>query len=158
MILLLRSCGRRASNALPMHQSTTNILYCLSTYPCEFPPDTVYAEVSSIKGKRLSTRWTSRGSLPRNSEGHLTKFAQHKDVKCIARGMMTLDERVVIHRVIMIGFGTILEPKLPGGRILRRRRQQCTTHALISRVHSLRPNNALPMHQEIGLCYRLGGE
>ena len=51
-------------------------------------------------GERVgSTGWRSRVSLPRISEGYVTKFALHKAQKVITSGKLTFDERVVLHRV-----------------------------------------------------------
>ena len=52
-----------------------------------------------------TTRWTSRASVPRISEGCVTKFASHKALNLIAWGKLTFDERVVAHRVDPSTFG-----------------------------------------------------
>ena len=52
-----------------------------------------------LPGTDLATRWSSRVSLPRISEGCVTKFAPRKTPKLIAPGKLTFDERVVFHRV-----------------------------------------------------------
>jgi hypothetical protein len=46
-----------------------------------------------------TTRWSSRCSLPRMSEGRVTKFAPQKTLTLVTRGKLTFDERVVPHRV-----------------------------------------------------------
>ena len=50
-----------------------------------------------------TTRWTLRGSVPRISEGYVTKFAPHKAPKSIVTGQVTFDERVLLHRVACVG-------------------------------------------------------
>ena len=46
-----------------------------------------------------ATWWSSKGSLPRISEGCVIKFAPHKAPKLIAPGKLTFDERVELNRV-----------------------------------------------------------
>ena len=47
---------------------------------------------------RVTTRWTSRVSVHRHFEGHVTKLAPHQDLKLIVWCKLTFDERVVVHR------------------------------------------------------------
>ena len=49
---------------------------------------TLRFSVFSLRSKQ-STRWGSRGSLPRISEDYVTKFAPHFTLKSIARGKLT---------------------------------------------------------------------
>ena len=45
------------------------------------------------------TRWSWRVSFVRTFERYVTKCAPYKALKLIARGKLTFDERVVLHRV-----------------------------------------------------------
>ena len=53
----------------------------------------------AYKGTGGATRWTTRGSFPQNYGGYVTKCAPHQTRKLIARGKLTFDERVVLHRM-----------------------------------------------------------
>ena len=50
-----------------------------------------------------ATQWTSRVSLDRNFERNVTKSEPNKALKLIERGKLTLNERVVLHRVVWTG-------------------------------------------------------
>jgi hypothetical protein len=46
-----------------------------------------------------STQWSARISIPPNLEGYVTKFVPREALNLIARGKLTLDESIVLHRV-----------------------------------------------------------
>ena len=48
----------------------------------------------------VSTRWSSKVSIPLESAGLVTKFASHKALKSIARCKLTFDDRIVLHRAV----------------------------------------------------------
>ena len=54
--------------------------------------------------QRRSTLWSTRVSSPRNFERNVTDFAPHRAPTLVARGTLTCDERVELHR----------EARLPG--------------------------------------------
>ena len=50
------------------------------------------------------TRWSLRVTLVQNVERYVTKVAPHKALTLIVSGKLTLDDRVVLHRVNCVGF------------------------------------------------------
>jgi len=54
---------------------------------------------SADRVEHLSARWSSRGSLPRISEGYGTERAPPVALTLITRGKLTFDEMVELHRV-----------------------------------------------------------
>ena len=59
--------------------------------------NTLHKSEWGVSTSVVSTRWSS---LARISERYVTKFAPHKALTLIARGKLTFDDRVELHRVV----------------------------------------------------------
>ena len=70
--------------------------------------DSLFLETRPGHEYRPATRWPTTLSLPPASAWYVTKFASHKALTLIASDKLTLDERVVVHRVVT---GSRMPPK-----------------------------------------------
>ena len=57
-------------------------------------------------------RWSLRVSLVQNFERNETKFAPHKALELVARGKLTFDGGVVLHRVGCLRWIDVVEENL----------------------------------------------
>jgi len=83
----------------PVERESTPTVPTVYTEPersCYFPREVVWSRTAGSAALAASdtTRWSSRLSMPRISEGFVTKLAPHKIVKLIAQGKLTFDERI----------------------------------------------------------------
>ena len=86
--------------------------------PQSLPPTPSVTPSNGSKNEPLKprslppARWTAKVSLPSIQGCYVTKFAQHKALKSIARGTLTFDGRVVV-RPVVVGMRTRSQVRQP---------------------------------------------
>ena len=69
-----------------------DFIIVFGTYPGPNNYNCIQDEILQLQDFAMSTRRSSRVSLPRIFEGYVTKFAPHKALRLIARGKLHMHE------------------------------------------------------------------